>query len=106
MKGRNYVKQKFFKFSLGNNKEIEDEVYHKLLKSKKEKFFKNYISPLNKLKHYFNNMKNSEKDIIGFFDEEAIIIGCLEFFGDFIDVVFEENLSYIYESYSYKIYKN
>ncbi len=97
---------KFFKFSFGNNKEIEDEVYHELLKSVNEKFFKNYISLLNNLKDSFNNIKKSEKDINGYFDEEAIIIGCLEFFSKFIDVVFEEKLSYLYESYSKKIYKN
>ena len=100
------LKQKFFKFSFGNNKEIEDEIYHKLLNSVNEKFCKNYISFLNKLKDYFCNMKKTEKDINGYFDEEAIIIGCLEFFSDFIDIVFEDNLSYIYEFYSKKIYKN
>ena len=100
------MRWKFLKFSFGNDKEIEDEEYQKLLKSVNEKFFKNYISLVNKLKDFFNNIKKSEKDINGYFDEEAILFGCLEFFGDFIDLVFEENLSYIYESYSKKIYNN
>ena len=100
------LRWKFLKFSFGNDKEIEDEEYQKLLKSVNEKFFKNYISLVNKLKDFFNNIKKSEKDINGYFDEEAILFGCLEFFGDFIDLVFEENLSYIYESYSKKIYNN
>ena len=100
------LRWKFLKFSFGNDKEIEDEEYQKLLKSVNEKFFKNYISLVNKLKDFFNNIKKSEKDINGYFDEEAILFGCLEFFGDFIDLVFEENLSYIYELYSKKIYNN
>ena len=99
-------KEKFFKFSFGNNKEIGDDIYHNLLKNVNEKFSNNYILFLQKLKDHFINMKISEKDINGFIDKEAIIIGCLEFFSNFIDIVFEENLSDIYEFYSKKIYKN
>ena len=100
------LNKKFFKYSFGNNKEIEDEIYLKLLNSVNEKFFKNYISLLNKLKESFNKMEKSGENMNGFFDEEAIIIGCLEFCGDFIDMVFIENLSDIYEEYSRKNYNN
>lgn len=102
----NLFKEKFFKFSFGNKKEIGDDIYHNLLKSVNEKFSNNYILFLNKLNDYFINMKKSEKDINGNIDKEAIIIGCLEFFSNFIDILFEENLSDIYEFYSKKIYKN